>query len=64
MVKMEKKNVEGKLIVKNIEERLQSTYEAIGWKVSKGKVLSKSEPVKEDVEKPFVKFDKKEKVEE
>ncbi len=38
LVKMVFKNADGKIIEKEVEERLASTYIAIGWKVKSEKV--------------------------
>ena len=37
------KNVDGKIIEKEVEERLVSTYKSIGWEVKKEKSLPKEE---------------------
>lgn len=40
-IKMEKKNEDGKMIVKDVPENIASTYEKLGWKVVEKKIDTK-----------------------
>lgn len=40
-IKMEKKNEDGKMIVKNVPENIASAYEKIGWKIVENKIDTK-----------------------
>ena len=52
LIKMICKNVDGKVIEKEIEERLVSTYQSMGWEL-KGKKIE-TEKVEEKNEKSFI----------
>ena len=50
-IKMEKKNEDGKTIIKDVPENIASTYEKIGWKIVEKKMETKplfNKPNKED----------------
>lgn len=57
LIKMVFKNADGKMIEKEVEERLASTYLSMGWKVKEEKSIVKEEPI----EKPFMQLNRKEK---
>ena len=53
LIKMILKNADGKVIEKEVEERLASTYKSIGWQVKEEKP--------EKVEKKYEPFNRREK---